>query len=106
MNNVQHTEVAKLSRLEFSQLFFADYFTSLLSQIRCDKDCEAIYTGKQKHPLILVQAQNSQQLQTLHVQFVPAAVLLYRPFAPTDNFILEVNTKSNSDPKLDNGYLS
>ena len=51
MNNVQHTEVAKLSRLEFSQLFFADYFTSLLSQIRwapCIKKGVQVRVLKQK----------------------------------------------------------
>ena len=104
MNNVQFTEVSKLPRLEFSRPFFADYFTSLLSQIRCDKDCEALYTGKQKHPLIAVQADNTHQLQTLHIQFIPEAVLVFRPFAPTDNFIVDVTAKSNSDPLLDHGW--
>ena len=104
MNIVQYTENAKYHRLEFSQEFFADYFTSLLSQIRCDKDCEALYTGKQKHPLILVQTQNQRQLQTLHIQFIPEAVLVFRPFAPTEKFILDVTTKSNADPKLDTGW--
>ena len=103
-NIVQHTEVSKLPRLQYSREFFADYITALHARIRQDEKCDAIYTGRQKHPLIAVQTNNQAQLQRIHVRFVPEAQLNFHPFAPADNFILEVNTKSTQDPKLDNGW--
>ena len=105
MNNiVQHTEASKLPRLQYSREFFADYLTALLSRIRQDEKCDAVYIGRQKHPLIAVQTNNQAQLQRIHVRFVPEAQFNFHPFAPADNFIIEVNTKSRQDPKLDNGW--
>ena len=102
---VQHTEdLNKPQRLYLSREFFADYLTALLTRIRQDEKCNGIYTGKQKHPLVAVQRLNQRQLQTLHINFIPEATLTFTPFRPADNFIVEVNTKSNATPKLDNGW--
>ena len=103
-NIVQHTEVSKLPRLQYSREFFADYITAIHARIRQDEKCDAIYTGRQKHPLIAVQTNNQAQLQRIHVWFVPEAQLNFQPFVPADNFIVEVNAKSTQDPKLVNGW--
>ena len=104
MNNIVYTEVPKLHRLIFTQEFFADYLTALLPRIRLCPECEAILTGKQPHPLLAIQTGNQQQLQTLNIAFIPAALLNFDPFRPTENFIVQVNTRSDHDPKLDNGW--
>ena len=104
-NTVQHTEgYNRQPRLYLSQEFFTDYFTALLTRVRQDPKCNALYTGKQKHPLLGVQAANTAQLQRLNIQFIPEATLIYNPFRPADKFILDVETNSNADPKLDNGW--
>jgi len=104
MNNNFHAEVAKLPRLVLSKEYFQDYLTALLSRIRQSRKCEAIFTGKKLHPLIGIQRANQRQLQQLNIPFVPAALLVYNPFQPTEKFIVDVTEKSNADPKLDNGW--
>ena len=104
MNNNVYAEVTKLPRLVLSREFFADYLTALLSRIRQCPKCEAVFTGKQSHPLVAIQLANQRQLQTLNITFIPAALLTFNPFLPTEKFIADVKTKSTSDPKLDNGW--
>ena len=62
-DTVQHTEVVKRQRLYVCREFFADYLTALLSRIHQDEKCNAVYTDRQKHPLIVVQLVNQAQLQ-------------------------------------------
>ena len=103
-NIVQHTEVSKLPRLQYSREFFADYLTAFLSRIRQDEKCDAVYIGRQKHPLIAVQLANTAQLQGLNIRFIDEATLNFTPFRPTENFVIDVNNKSTTDPKLHNGW--
>ena len=104
-NTVQHTEgYNKQQRLYLSQEFFADYLTALLSRVRQNEKCNAVYTGRQKHPLIAVQLANTAQLQGLNIRFIDEATLNFTPFRPSENFIIDVNDKSTTDPKLHNGW--
>ena len=106
MNNNVYAEVSRLPRLALSKEFFADYLTALLSRVRRCPKCEAIFSGKRLHPLIAIQLANQRQLQTLNVAFVPAALLIYNPFLPTEKFIADVNTLSDQDPKLNSGWAA
>ena len=91
------------SRLTFSREFYADYHTALLSQFRSDDECNDVYTGAQKHPLIELQLLNQQQILDYNVHLVAAAVLQSRPFGPTEDFIYAIKvaaTAAKTDPPL------
>ena len=101
---VPSTEVTRFPRLQFSCEHFAGYLTALLSKIRQDAVCDAIFTGITQHPVIALQATNQQQLTGLQIPFVAPAYLEFHPFIPTELLIAQVNDKNNADPKLDNGW--
>ena len=81
-------------RIEFSRPYFADYLTAVIALIRRDNDTDNIYSGVTPHPLVGLQTSNRQQIMDLHIQLVAPALLEYHPFAPTETFIKEVNTKT------------
>ena len=88
------------SRLTFSRNHYADYHTALLSQFRSDDNCNDVYTGAQKHPLIELQLLNQQQILDYNVHLIAAAVLQSRPFAPTEDFIYAIKLAA-ADKKVD-----
>ena len=101
---ISAAEVAKFPRLTYSREFFADYLTTLISRIRQSGETDAVYSGATPHPLISLQTSNQTQLTSLHITLVAPAFLKYHPFAPTERFIVDVNTKSTATPKLNNGW--
>ena len=79
---------AKLPPLWFSREQFADYWTSLLSRIRQDDDCEKIYTGLMSHPIVTLQKSNQQQILNYGIQLIPEALLDINPIEPADRFLV------------------
>ena len=82
--------MAKLPPLYFSREQFADYWTSLLSRIRQDDECEQVYTGIVQHPIIALQQQNQQQITDYHITLVAEAVLNADPIAPADRLLASI----------------
>ena len=103
MDGKQFPADQRKPRLTFSREYYADYHTALLSQFRADDDCNDVYTGAQKHPLIELQLLNQQQILDYNIHLVAEAVLQSRPFAPTEDFIYRVKLAAaakNVDPPL------
>ena len=76
-----------LPRLTFTQEFFADYHTALVSRIRTCDECDGVYTGFLPHPLIKLQTENQQQILDYNVDLVSPELLESQPFEPTEYFI-------------------
>ena len=81
---------AKLPPLYFSREQFADYWTSLLSRIRQDDDCEKVYTGLMPHPVIALQTINQQQILNYNVNLVSEEILTVNPIEPADRLLASV----------------
>ena len=103
MDDKHFTTDSRKSRLTFSREHYADYHTALLAQFRSDEECDAVYTGTQKHPLIELQLLNQSQILSYNVNLIAEAVLQANPFDPTEDFIYRVKLAAaakNEDPPL------
>lgn len=99
----------KLPPLYFSREQFADYWTSLLSRIRQDDDCEKIYTGLMPHPIVALQTRNQQQIINYNLELIAEAVLAINPIEPADRLLASVQVAaaaSNVNPPLTNIWVT
>ena len=86
----------KLPPLYFSREQFADYWTSLLSRICQDDDCEKVYTGLMPHPIIALQARNQQQILRYNLELIAEAVLSVNPIEPADRLLASVQVAATA----------
>ena len=103
MDVTHFTTDSRKLRLTFSREHCVDCHTDLLSQFRSDDDCNDVYTGAQKHPLIELQLLNQSQILSYDVHLIAETVLQTNPFDPTEDFIYRVKlaaTAKNTDPTL------
>ena len=75
MASVSTDSVTKLPPLQFSRELFADCWTAVVSRFRQDDECDKVYSGLMRHPLIALQQQNQQQILNYHCNLVPEEVL-------------------------------
>ena len=97
----------KLPPLCFSREQFADYWTTLISRVRQDDECDKVFTGVTQHPLIELQQKNQQQILAYNLTLVSEAVLAVDPMWPADYLIASIKvaaTEAQADPPLTNQW--
>ena len=73
----------KTPPLWYSNEQFADYWTALTSRVRQHEECDQLFTGTMKHPLIDLQSQNQKQILDYRLTLVSEEKLKLDPFQPT-----------------------
>ena len=104
MASVSTNSITKLPPLQFSRELFADYWTAVISRVRQDDECDKIYSGVMKHPLIALQQKNQQQILAYHCTLVPEEVLRDNPIQPAEFLVAAIVIAAkeiNKDPPLD-----
>ena len=90
MSSVSTTGSGKTPPLWFSREMFADYWTALESRVRQDDDCDQVYTGTMRHPLIDLQRHNRDQIRQYNCELITDAVLTADPIRPTEMLIASI----------------
>ena len=91
MSSASTNNSGKAPPLWFSREMFADYWTALESRVRQDDDCDRVYTGTMRHPLIELQHKNRDQIRSYNCELVTDdAMLTADPIGPTEMLIASI----------------
>ena len=97
----------KTPPLWFSNEQFADYWTTLTFRVRQHEECDQLFTGAMKHPLIDLQRETQKQILDYRLTLVSEEKLKQEPFQPTEFLLAAIKVaaqESDADPPLSNGW--
>ena len=94
---------SQTQKLLYSREQFDDYWTALLARVRQHEDCDNLYTGATKHPVLALQSQHSAQIKEYAIPLIPPDIFAANPLASATKFISEVQSAASiagKDPPL------